>query len=274
MKKTHLLIALAMIAALPMVSCKNNNKKAQEPTAEEIQAKKLALADSVLADIDEFEKIYADATDQSFRILSMELTDAEKSVKPDYLLDPALADTFLTRSQKINALAIYLTDWSVLELYEMPDEDTKNAIAKLAAEINFPVDVDFVTSNEPVSEKIKKIYEACKNSGDLALFWQFEYMIVSEVSYVLSCNPDLYLSRITEEQWQAFNARKKARRDAVNELAKYDEEMAKLVEVRKESKVSSSDEERDAKNQSIQTAKEFYKTHKDKYAAKRNAFLQ
>jgi len=274
MKKTHLLIAIAMIAALPFVSCKNNNKKAQEPAAEEVQAQKQALADSVLADIDEFEKIYVAATAQSFRIRSLELTDAEKSVKPDYLLDPALADTFLTRSQKINALAIYLTDWAVLELFEMPVEDTKNAMYKLAADINFPVDIDFVTSNEPTSEKTKKIYEACKNSGDLALFWQFEYMLVSEVSYVLSCNPDLYLSKITEEQWQAFNARKKARRDAVNELAKYDEEMAKLVEIRKESRVTSSDEERDAKNQSIQTAIEFYKINKDKYAAKRNGFLQ
>jgi len=204
----------------------------------------------------------------------MELTDAEKSVKPDYLLDPALADTFLTRSQKINALAIYLTDWTVLELYEMPVEDTKNAMYKLAADINFPVDIDFVTSNEPTSEKIKRIYEACKNSGDLVLFWQFEYVLVREISYVLSCNPDLYLSKITEEQWQAFNARKKARRDAVNELAKYDEEMAKLVEIRRESKIAASDEEKNAKNQSIQTAKEFFKTHKDKYVARRNAFLQ
>jgi len=274
MKKTHLLIAFAIIAALPMVSCKNNNKKAQEPAAEEVQAQKQALADSVLADIDEFEKIYAAASDQSFRILSMELTDEEKSVKPDYLLDPALADTFLTRSQKINALAIYLTDWSVLELYEMPVEDTKNAIAKLAAEVNLPVDIDLVTSNEPVSEKIKKTYEACKNSGDLALFWQFEYIIVREVTYVLSCNPDLFLSKITEEQWQAFNARKKARRDAVNELAKYDEEIAQLLVVIKENRVAASDEEKNTKNQSIQTAKEFFITHKDKYVATRNAFLQ
>ncbi len=274
MKIKHILIAMAMIAALTTVSCNNQKSQNQEPAQEEIQAQKQALADSVLAEIDEIEKMYADATAQSFTIGSFDLSDAEKNVKPDYLLDPSASETLVTRAQKINALAIYISDLAVRKLYEMPLEDTKNAIVKLAADINFPIDMDFVTSDEPTSEKVKKTYEACKSSGDIALFWQFEYGIVYEVSYVLSCNPDLFLSKITEEQWQAFNVRKQQRRKAIDELAKYDEEMAQLVDFRQKSRVTASDEDRDAKNQSIQTAKEYYKTHKDKYAAKRNAMLQ
>jgi len=274
MKKTHLLIALAMIAVLPFVSCKNNNKKAQEPAAEEVQAQKQALADSVLADIDEIAKKFSEATTQSFRMSSLALTDAEKGVKPDYLLDPALADTFVTRNQKINALAIYMANIGVRKLYEMPLEDTKNAALKLAAELNFPLDMEFMASNVPTSEKVMKIYDTCKNNGDLALFWQLEYVLLAEVSYNLSCNPDLYLSKITEEQWQAFNVRKKTRIQAMEKLAEYDEEMAKFFELWQGVRVTASDEESQQKNQTIESAKEYYKTHKDKYAAKRNALLQ
>jgi len=69
MKNTHILIAVAMVAALSMVSCKNNKKaESQEPTQEEVQEMKQALADSVLAEIDAIaEKLY-DASSKSFRL--------------------------------------------------------------------------------------------------------------------------------------------------------------------------------------------------------------
>ncbi len=108
MIKNNILIALAMLAVLTMVSCKNNNKKAQsqDPTQEEVQEMKQALADSVLAEIDAFVDEYIDASSKSFKIRDLELTENEKSVRPDYLLDPSVANNLVTRSQKINALVI------------------------------------------------------------------------------------------------------------------------------------------------------------------------
>jgi len=84
-----------------MVSCKNNNKKTQSknPSQEEVQEMKQALADSVLAEIDAFADQYSDAASKAFRLQAMELTDDEKQVKPDYLLDPSLVSKFVTKSQ-------------------------------------------------------------------------------------------------------------------------------------------------------------------------------
>jgi len=56
----------------------------------------------------------------------------------------------------------------------------------------------------PLSEKIKKEYEACRERGDLAYFWQFQYAIMIETGYIIAHNPELFFSKITEEQWQAF----------------------------------------------------------------------
>jgi len=134
MKRTLTLIALVAICCAMMVSCKNT--KTTEPTPEEIQAQKVALADSVLAEIDAFADEYMLASDNAFFIADYELTEEEKLVKPDYLLEPSFANTLVTKSQKVNALAFYLADIQVRKLYDMPMEEAKEVIAKLAIELN------------------------------------------------------------------------------------------------------------------------------------------
>jgi len=276
MKKNYILIALAMVAALSMVSCKNNKKSAQtqEPTQEEVQEMKQALADSVLAEIDAFAEEYFDASSKSFKLKMFELTDAEKMIKPDYLLDPSVANNLVTRSQKINALAIFVSEQGIRKIYDMPLEETKEVIVKLAAEVNHPSDVDFLTSDVATSEKMKKEYEICKERGELSYFWQFQHAIVVETSYIMTQNPELFFSKITEEQWQAYNKKTNAHNKAIRELAKYDREMADVLELFNQTRVFSSDEEKTVVNTSIESAKQFRITNKDKFIAHRNALLQ
>jgi len=275
MKHIHILIALAMLAALTMVSC-GNNKKAQnqEPTQEEVQEMKQALADTVLAYIDSCVEKLCDATSKSFRIQTMELTDEEKMIKPDYLLDPSVSNNLVTKTQKINALAIYLAELGIRKLYDMPQEETKEVIAKLALDVNHPIDDDLLTSDTPTSEKMKKEYEICKERGDVAYFWQFQVAALTEISYLLAQNPELFFSKITDEQWQSWAVLKQTRRAALEELAKYDEEMAQVWELRKKNRITASDEENNSIDQSIDVAKQYYIANKDKYIAKRNALLQ
>lgn len=271
MKKLSLFIAFAMLAALTMVSC---NNKPQEPTQEEVQEMKQALADSVLATIDAIADEFSVASENGFNPRCVELTEKEKQVKPDYLLDPSEADKFVTKSQKVNALAIYVVELGVREIYGMPTEKIKETITKLAAEVNFPIDLDQRDSNVPLSERIKSEYEKCKENGELALFWQFENAIVVEMAYVLANNPDLFYSKITEDQWKNFCQRRYARLNAIKELAKYDEEMAMLLEFHNKYRPSKSDAERDAKDRSIESAKQYSIANKEKYIGMRNAMLQ
>jgi len=272
--KTCIFIALAMVAALTMVSCKNN-KKAKEPSQEEVQEMKQALADTVLAQIDELAERYWNAQEESSMFINMQLTENEIMVKPDYLLDPKAVDTLITRSQKINALAMLVMDIAVYKVYDMPYDALREAAIKLAVDLNIPFDSEYSTGDEPVSEKIKATYKACRERGDVSLFWQFEHALVFEGIYILAQNPELFLSKITEEQWQAWAVVKQTRRAAIKELAKYDEEMAQVWEFRnKKFKITASEEEGDRVDRSIEFAKQFYIDNKDKYAIKRNALLQ
>jgi len=277
MKTKIILIALAILAALSMVSCKNNNKKtqSQELSQEEVQEMKQALTDSVLTYIDGCVEKLCDATSKSFRIQTMKLTDAEKSVKPDYLLDPTVAETLVTKEQKVNALAIYSIELGIRKIYDMPQEETKAAIAKLAVEVNHPIDIDFLTNDTTTTaEKIKREYEICKERGDLAYFWQFQYAIVSEMSYVVSSNPEIFFSKITEEQWQEFISRFWTIVNTVEKLADYDDDLSQLWKFRNKYNTQSSDEQTKLVNQTKETAKQFRIANKDKYIARRNALLQ
>jgi len=271
MKRTLNLIACVAVCCAMMVSCKS--AKTVEPTPEEIQQQKQALADSVLAQIDEFAEQYWNAQSESSIFRRMKLTEEEKMVKPHYLLDPSVADTFVTKSQKVNALAFYVVELGVRELYEMPTEEVGEAIAKLATELNYPFDFDQRDANVPTSELIKSNYEKCKNNDELALFWQFEWALVTDVIYVLSQNPELFLGKITEEQWQAWSVVKQTRLAAIEELAKYDTEMAKVQEFIKKNRTVSGEESKRI-NQSIEVAKQYYVSNKEKYASGRNSLLQ
>lgn len=271
MKKFSLFIAFAMLAALTMVSC---NNKPQEPTQEEIQAQKQALADSVLAEIDAIADEYFIVSENCFQTKGFELTEKEKQIKPDYLLDPAEASKFVTKSQKVNAMAVYLQELAVREIYGMPTQETKEVITKLAAEVNFRFDIDKYDANVPLSERIKANYEYCKENGDLASFWQFEYANIFEINYIIAQNSALFFSKISEEQWKFFCQSKAAGISAIKELAKYDEEMASLLEFRNKYTPFSSDEEREKIDSSIESAKQFREANKDKYIALRNAMLQ
>jgi len=274
MKRTFTLFALVAICFAMTVSCKNAKKSA--PTQEEIAAQKQALADSVLAEIDSLTDHFFDVSSKSFILNTLGLTTAEKMVKPDYLLDPALVGNFVTKTQKVNALAFYIVDYGVRRLYDMPQEENKEAIAKLAADLNHPIDIDFMTSKEPGSEKLKirKEYEICRERGDVAYFWHFQNAVMVETGYVMSQNPEIFLSKITEEQWQCFCARMSDGMKAVEELAPYDEEMAQIKENRSKNRVAASDEERVRRDNSKEAALQYYLSHKDEYAAIRNSILQ
>jgi len=272
--KSYIFIAMAMVAALTVVSCKCSSKKSQKPTQEEVQEMKQELADSVLAEIDALVEEYITASGNAFHFNGLELTKQEKLVKPDYLLDPSEADNFVTKSQKINALAIYMIELDLREKYDMPTEQAREAIAKFVADLNYPYYIDQRDADMPISERIRQEYNKCKENGDLTYFWQFQNAIIVETSYIFAQNPDLFFRKITEEKWQQYVKRANEKNKALRELAKYDEEMASVLEIFNQNRAWSSEEEKTKVSSSIESSKQYRIANKNKYVAMRNALLQ
>jgi len=213
-----------------ILSCKGN--KANELSSEEIEFQKEALTDSLLNLIDGFLDEYVSASDNSFRLSDFQLTETEKMVKPDFLLDPSAANTLLTRSQKVNALAIYAIEFGIRQIYGMPLDETKAVIAKLSADVS-PIDLSQFTEPMSRSEKIRKEYDACKERDELSFFWQFQNAAIVETAYFLDKKPELASGRITEEQWQQFSERIEIVVNVINELSQFDEQINTAMTFRK-----------------------------------------
>ncbi len=227
MKRTLLYVATATICLATMLSCKN---KTNELTQEQVQEQKLAVADSVLSLIDTLEIEFVNKSDNGFRVSDLfALTDAEKLVKPDYLLDPSAANTLFTRRQKINALAYYTLEYGIREAYGMPLDDVNKAITKLSVDVDVPIDLDYLRSDAAESLKVQRVYEMCREKGDIAAFWQYQCAFIFHTDYIIACNPKLYIPKISEEGLQQFNHRLEYVTNAATALAPYDKDMESLL---------------------------------------------
>ena len=273
MKKYYLFIALAMVAAVS-VSCKSNKKaESNEANEEVVEAAKTVLADDVLAKIDDFSQTFVGENGKTrfSGIFSSALTEEEKLIKPDYLLNPSEVDNFVTKTQKVNALAILTADRVLMKVYEMPIEEANEAIARLGAEAGFPIP----DHNLTVSEKIADEYEKCKESGDLALFWQFQFVKMTEFVYLISQNPDIFFRNISEDQLFSFNNQFLTTREAVKTLAEYDSDIKLAWDTYYKYRSSFPDE--DSRREayfSIDSAKNIFSSNKESYAARRADMLK
>ena len=261
-----------MVAGMT-VSCKNNKKA--EADAEVVEAAKTILSDDVLAKIDEIGKPFLENNGEySFgKIISSSITEEEKLIKPDYLLDPAVVNTLTTKAQKVNALAILIAESTIREVYEMSVEDSKAAIGRLYAEVG-SLSIDDPDS-KTISKKVSEIYNKCKENGELALFWQFEFAIQCESRYLISQNPDIFFRNISEEQFHSYTKQFLTCRDVVETLAEYDPEVKLAWDTFCKFRPSYSDENaRHEAYKSIEAAKETYTSKKDDFAARRAEMLK
>jgi len=270
MKKSYFIIALATFAALSVSSCKNNNKKTTVAAPEQVQQQKAALADSVLAQIDLIAEEYFDATSKCFRLRNIELTEKEKMVKPDYLLDLSAANTLVTKTQKVNALAYYIIEYGLRKAYDMPLEEAKATILKLASDINHPIDFDLAN----YETQIRQVYRDCKEKEELTYFWQFQHAIIAEFTYITSRNPELFFSKISQQQRQSFADRVDSYIKAMKKIAQYDDEMAYAYFLFKKYRIFPTDDQMIQAYNSPESIIEFQIENKDKYAARRNALIK
>ena len=141
MKKLSIL-AVAF-AAIAFAACGNKTAKNTELAdsvvksfeQEQIEASIKMHVDSLASEVGKLKQLPFLQKDNEG---SFKLTKEEKQVKPDYLLNPSVAENATTLAEKYRVMAALEVDKSVAKLYEMPLEDYDKAITKLAADINDP----------------------------------------------------------------------------------------------------------------------------------------
>ena len=159
----------------------------------------------------------------------IKLTDAEKQVKPDYLLDVAAADNAMTLSEKYRVLSALQVDKEVAKLYDMGTEDIDKAVTKLAADINDP-SFKAIEGSSDIYETAQELYDAMNQNGRINYFWQIVASSLVEQLYVTSQNTEKFVASFTDDAAANVTFRIIVIQDALNRLVQYDPEIAPVAE--------------------------------------------
>lgn len=232
MKKLSILAA--SFAAIVFAAC--GNKTAQNAESadsvvksfeqEQVEASIKMHVDSLASEIGKLKMVPFLQSDGNGGI---KLTKEELQVKPDYLLDPAVAENAAVLSEKYRLLSALDIDRRTAKLYEMPTEDYDKAITKLAADINDP-SFKVLENEGSVSETTQTLYDEMEKNGRLNYFWQLAASSLVEQLYLANQNSDKYLSTFTDEAAANTTFRVVLILDALKRLAQYDPEIAPVSE--------------------------------------------
>ena len=159
----------------------------------------------------------------------MSLTKEEKQVKPDYLLNPSVAEEATTLAEKYRILSALNVDKKVATLYEMPVEDYDKAIAKLVADINDP-SFKNLEDTGTLYETSSALYEGMEQNGRINYFWQIASAALVEQLFIVSQNSDKFLIIFNDDAAANVSLRIVLILDAVNRLSQYDNEIKPIAE--------------------------------------------
>ena len=119
-------------------------------------------------------------------------------MKPDYLLNPSVAENATTLAEKYRVMAALEVDKNIAKLYEMPIDEYEKAITKLAADINDP-SFKILDEGTNAAESTQALYDAMNENSRINYFWQIAAASLVEQMYIASKNSDKFLAAFDDD---------------------------------------------------------------------------
>ena len=231
MKKLSVLVIA--FAAILIAGCTGEKKNAQDPATEveksfeqeQIEASIKMHIDSIAAELGTLKQLPFVQENNG----GLTLTVEEKQVKPDYLLDPKVAEEASTLAEKYRILSALNVDKKIAALYEMPTEDYDKAISKLAADINDP-SFKALDDQSSIFEATSALYDSMNENGRINQFWQVASAALVEQLYIVNQNSEKFLSVFNDEAADKVSYRIILINDAIERLSTYDPEIKPIAE--------------------------------------------
>jgi len=206
MKKLTVILLAFAILVLPSCKCTSNNtSKSAEGQNSEINEKERMVTEELKVNLQSL----VESTKQMKPAIifknvngSLQLSDKEKMVKPDYFVDPASVNALVTLSQKYRAAAMLTVDKAVAKLYDMPVDEIEAAQAKIAVDVNDAALKEFsedIYSGKDHGEVISKFCEAEFDSERSNLCWEAVAAGLVEQIFILTRNMDKFLPMFDDQ---------------------------------------------------------------------------
>lgn len=240
-KLTVIVLALAMVI-LP--SCKNQgNKAAENGETPDLSTKEAIINEEVKAEmnallesIKQMKGVPFAAKDKNGKII---LTEKEKKVKPDYLLDPAAVNNAVTLQQKYRLGGILAVDLLLSNAYEMPGTELKEALAKLLVDVDDEAFTIFASTPwvdengnyDETQTALSDLAEAEFEAGRANFFWETTAASLVEQVYILTRNIDLFLQMFDDQTAADVTFNFVCLHEGMTKMIEFYPEMSSLNEV-------------------------------------------
>lgn len=226
-------IFAAIVAAMTFASCGGNksantaeveNEKSFEQ--EQVEAKIKLELDSLASELARLPKLPILVEGEG----GIQLSEEEKMLKPDYLIDPADAENATTLAEKYRMLAALSVDKQIAAMYDMPTDEIQNAIAKLMVDIDDP-SFQEIEDASTIHETSQKLYDAMEKCGRINYYWQLVAGALLEEAYVMSQNTEKFITAFDDESASSVTFRIILLSDATSRLAGYDPEFEPVAQI-------------------------------------------
>jgi len=238
MKKITLIILAAAVLMAP--SCKNQ-KTQQVAEKTPSQAEQYAVAEfklnleNLLTSAKEMRPAPFATASEDGRI---SLTEKEKMVKPNYLVDPAKESDAITLQQKYRLIAMLEVDKIIANLYEMDTDKIDAALSKLVSSVDDQAMVNFAKAypkevEAENSQALSDFFDAEYDQGRANLFWEAVTAMLVEQVFIMTRDVDKFLPMFDDRSASEITYNFVCLHESIVQLIKYYPEMKELNEVLK-----------------------------------------
>lgn len=213
-----------VFAALAFAAC--DGKKSAQPVEvtdsvksfeqEQVEAKIKMELDSLAAAIGELKQLPIVKDENGIK-----LSDEEKQVKPDYLLEPSVAENAATLAEKYRMVSALSVDKKIAALYDLPTDEYDKAISKLVADIDDPSFKD-IQDAATIFETTQTLYDNMNQNGRINYFWQLAGTSLVEQLFAISQNSDKFLASFDDDAASNVTYRIALLTEAIGRLKQYD----------------------------------------------------
>lgn len=210
---------------LCLCACTGNKTSNNDALADSAN---IELQETVVNHLDSLACILCDSTQLAsihsiFDAEALNLTDVQKMVKPDYLLENKDFEDLVTLSEKYRANAMAMVDSRVKLLYSLDSSSDYIAyVERLQADIADKAFEEMKAKGHEdffVPDTYMQLYDEMKKAGRLQYFYESTTAMLVETLYILSKNDDVLVSKLSDEQTQALVRNLSAVTEATDLLA-------------------------------------------------------
>lgn len=207
MKKFTVILLAALLVAVP--SCKNQNKAQEQNKDVDLSSKENIVSEELKVDVANLVESAKKMKRMPFAEKTADgkfaLSEKEKMVKPDYLINPSIANDLVTLSQKYRTVAMLGIDIMIANIYGMPNTDYKEAVSKLLVDINDPALTDYagldwsLVAPEEESEYLAEFIDEEYEQGRPQFFWEGVASSLVEQLYICTRDVDKFMPMFTDQ---------------------------------------------------------------------------